>query len=107
VGEPEDAKNTDLVKLGGTEARLRQQPHGLVIIRNAGGARYCFGDDMNADDRSYLLRRAREEREAARIATCIEARERHLELAAAYEFRCRLAPPEATPPLQTFEVKLG
>ena len=44
-------------------------------------------DIMNADDRAYYLRRALQEHEAARMATCPQARERHEELAAAYRLR--------------------
>ena len=49
---------------------------------------------VNANDQSYYLRRAFQEREAACAAACPEARERHEELAAAYRLRCRLG---ATP----------
>lgn len=45
---------------------------------------------MDADDRAYFLKRALQEQEAARLATCPEARCRHEELAAAYRFRCEL-----------------
>ena len=45
---------------------------------------------MDAKDRAYYLRRALQEQDAARIATCPEARDRHEELAAAYRFRCRM-----------------
>ena len=45
---------------------------------------------MDANDRAYFLRRAFQEEEAARLATCREARDRHEELAAAYRFRCRM-----------------
>ena len=44
---------------------------------------------MTLEDRTYYLRRALQEDQAAAIATCTEARERHLELAAAYRLRCR------------------
>lgn len=44
---------------------------------------------MTLDDRTYFLRRALQEDEAARKAMSAEARERHLELAEAYRFRCR------------------
>jgi hypothetical protein len=44
---------------------------------------------MTLDDRTYFLRRALQEDEAARKATSAEVRERHLELAEAYRFRCR------------------
>lgn len=40
------------------------------------------------DDLSYYRRRAQEEDEAVRRATNEEARDRHLELAAAYRLRC-------------------
>jgi hypothetical protein len=46
---------------------------------------------MSLDDRAYYLRRALQEDEAARIATCSQACERHLELASAYRLRCLLA----------------
>lgn len=42
------------------------------------------------DDQTYYRRRTREEEEAARIATCREARDRHDELASAYRLRARL-----------------
>ena len=45
---------------------------------------------MDANDRAYFLRRALQEQEAARLATCSQARNRHEELAAAYHFRCRM-----------------
>ena len=45
---------------------------------------------MDANDRAYFLRRILQEQEAARSAASAEARERHEELAAAYQFRCRL-----------------
>ena len=51
---------------------------------------------MDANDRAYYLRRIFDEEEAARAASCAVARERHEELAAAYQVRCRmdaLAPP--------------
>ena len=44
---------------------------------------------MNMDDRSYYRERALQEAEAARAATCEQARERHVELAAAYARRSR------------------
>jgi hypothetical protein len=44
---------------------------------------------MNMDDRSYYRKRALQEAEAARAATCEQARERHVELAAAYALRGR------------------
>jgi hypothetical protein len=44
---------------------------------------------VNATDRTYYLRRALQEQEAACAAACVEARERHEELAAAYRRRCR------------------
>lgn len=44
---------------------------------------------MTLDDRAYYLRRALQEDAAARIAGCEAARQRHLELAAAYRIRCR------------------
>jgi hypothetical protein len=40
------------------------------------------------DDLIYYQRRARDEDEAVRRATCQQARDRHLELAAAYRLRC-------------------
>lgn len=42
------------------------------------------------DDQTYYCRRAREEEEAARIATCREVRDRHEEFASAYRLRARL-----------------
>ena len=51
---------------------------------------------MDANDKAYYLRRILQEEEAARTASCSVARERHEELAAAYQLRCRmdaLAPP--------------
>lgn len=42
------------------------------------------------DDQTYYRRRAREEEEAARIATCREVRDRHEEFASAYRMRARL-----------------
>lgn len=45
---------------------------------------------MDANDRAYYLRRALQEQEAARTATCRKARDRHEELAAAYRLRCRM-----------------
>jgi hypothetical protein len=45
---------------------------------------------MNASDRTYYLRRILQEQEAARVAMCPEARERHEELADAYRLRCRM-----------------
>jgi len=42
------------------------------------------------DDQTYYLRRVRQEDEAARAATCREARDRHDELASAYRFRAHL-----------------
>jgi hypothetical protein len=53
---------------------------------------------MDANDRAYFLRRALQEQEAARLAACPQARNRHEELAATYRFRCRmdaLKPPSA------------
>ena len=41
-------------------------------------------------ERAYYLRRATQEQQAALAATCTQARERHEELAAAYQVRCRL-----------------
>jgi hypothetical protein len=52
---------------------------------------------MDANDRAYFLRRALQEQEAARLATCPEARHRHDELAAAYRFRCRMDALEPAP----------
>jgi hypothetical protein len=45
---------------------------------------------MNAKDRAYYLRRILQEQEAASAAASAEARERHEELAEAYQLRCRL-----------------
>ena len=42
------------------------------------------------DDQTYYRRRAREEEQAARIATCREVRDRHEEFASAYRLRARL-----------------
>ena len=42
------------------------------------------------DDQAYYRRRAREEEEAAQIATCREVRDRHEEFASAYRLRARL-----------------
>lgn len=39
---------------------------------------------MDADDTDYYLRRALQEQEAAQTATCLKARVRHQQLAAAY-----------------------
>lgn len=44
---------------------------------------------MNIADRAYYVRRAVQEEAAARVATCIEARQCHLDLAEAYRARCR------------------
>jgi hypothetical protein len=44
---------------------------------------------MTNNDYAYFAGRAREEDEAARQASCIEARICHEELAAAYRDRCR------------------
>lgn len=44
---------------------------------------------VNSNDQAYYLRRALEEQKAACAAVCLEARERHEELAAAYRLRCR------------------
>ena len=46
---------------------------------------------MTLDDISYFARRAREEDQAAKQATCAVARERHEEMEDAYRFRCMLA----------------
>jgi len=46
---------------------------------------------VNGNDQAYYLRRALQEQEAAGAAACLEARERHEELAAAYRLRCRPA----------------
>jgi hypothetical protein len=46
---------------------------------------------MTLEDRTYYLRRALQEDEAARVAACAQARGRHLELASAYRLRCLLA----------------
>ena len=51
--------------------------------------RSAFHLRMMLDDRTYFLRRALQEDAAARIAGCEAARQRHLELAAAYRIRCR------------------
>lgn len=45
---------------------------------------------MDAQERTYYLRRILQEQEAARVAKSAEARERHEELAAAYQLRCRV-----------------
>lgn len=45
---------------------------------------------MDANDRAYYLKRILQEEEAARNAGCKVARERHEELAAAYQLRCRI-----------------
>lgn len=45
---------------------------------------------MIGNDKAYYLRRVHEEQEAARNALNPQARERHEELAAAYQLRCRL-----------------
>jgi hypothetical protein len=45
---------------------------------------------MTMEDEAYYRYRARQEEEAARIATCSEARDRHDELASAYRLRSRL-----------------
>jgi hypothetical protein len=42
-----------------------------------------------SSDTEYLLRRLQNERRAARLATDLRVRERHLEFAAAYELRLR------------------
>lgn len=44
-------------------------------------------DDLN---RAYFERRIFQEKEAARMATSLQARERHEELAEAYRFRCMM-----------------
>lgn len=61
-----------------------------VTLRNAREAHYCSVKNMGAKDRAYFLKRALQEQEAARVATCAEARERHEELAVAYRLRCRM-----------------
>lgn len=43
---------------------------------------------MNRSDQEYFLRRARQEEEAGRQATCLEARVCHEQLASAYRQRC-------------------
>jgi len=43
---------------------------------------------MSANDKAYFLRRALQEEEAARTATCDAARERHRILADAYRLEC-------------------
>lgn len=48
-----------------------------------------FRPQMDADDRAYYLKRTLQEQEAARNASCPEARERHEELANAYRHRCQ------------------
>jgi len=48
---------------------------------------------MDATDQAYYLRRAVQEQEAVRTAACVEARERHAQLAAEYWRRCRLDSP--------------
>ncbi|MFL6735442.1 MAG: hypothetical protein ACJ8F4_00110 [Sphingomonas sp.] len=45
------------------------------------------------DARAYYLRLTLEEQDAARNSTSAEARERHEELASAYEIRCLLDAP--------------
>ena len=40
------------------------------------------------DDLSYYRKRALQEDECVRKATCTQARDRHLELASAYRIRC-------------------
>lgn len=42
------------------------------------------------DDLEYYLSRMRQEKEAADAAKSIHARERHDELASAYDLRCRM-----------------
>ena len=46
---------------------------------------------MHANEQAYLLRRVLQEQQAALNASCPEARERHEELASAYQLRRRLA----------------
>ena len=43
---------------------------------------------MHADELDYCRKRAFQEDEAARIAACEPARQRHLEMAARYRRRC-------------------
>lgn len=43
---------------------------------------------MNAGDQAYFLRRMLQEEEAANGASCLEARQRHEELAIVYRARC-------------------
>lgn len=50
----------------------------------------CLRPKRAMDELAYYGMRMRQEKEAARAATCPNARECHEELAAAYEFRCRL-----------------
>lgn len=42
---------------------------------------------MGPEDRAYFMRRAIQERDAARRASCPEARERHEEMASLYRMR--------------------
>lgn len=60
-----------------------------VAIRNAVRPDLCCICAMSLNDRTYYVRRALQEERAARIASCEAARERHLELAAAYRRICR------------------
>ena len=46
---------------------------------------------MDETDRDYCLRRAREERNCAKVANCEEARLAHVQLAEAYEARAGTA----------------
>lgn len=52
---------------------------------------------MQHDNLAYCHQRALQEERAARDATCVEARERHEELASLYDFRASLL---ATLPVQ-------
>jgi len=60
-----------------------------VTIRTEVRRNNCFYPRMDSIDRAYYLRRSQQELEAARNATCREARGRHEELAAAYDLRGR------------------
>lgn len=55
----------------------------------------AYSIQMDARDRAYYLRRIVQEQEAAKMAVCREARERHDELAAAYRLRCQIDPSRA------------
>jgi len=49
-----------------------------------------FEAHMATNDCAYFLRRIQQEQEAARAATCTQARERHEELAQAYRLRFQI-----------------